>query len=174
MLEIQEKTKFLPFIKKIVTFRFLGEQELSEILNQSQVLMFKDGETIVTQGEVNQSFYAVIKGAVQVNVEDSSQESNNVYICTIGEGEVFGEAGMFLKVKRTANVTAMDECLILKVDRQDMMSFIKRRPMAGNKILMVIIYSLLKKLKEANQELAYERQSDADQSDIDAIVSEFM
>jgi len=55
-----------------------------------------------------------------------------------------------------------------------MFKFIKDYPRSGNKILMLIIYSLLKKLKEVNQELAYERKSDADQDDIDSIIQNFM
>ena len=38
-------------------------------------------------------------------------------------------------------------------------------------MLMIIIYSLLKKLRDANQELAFERKSDIDQNDIDSLVA---
>jgi CRP/FNR family cyclic AMP-dependent transcriptional regulator len=39
---------------------------------------------------------------------------------------------------------------------------------------MVIIYGLLRKLREANQELAFERKSDVGQDDIDDLVADFM
>jgi hypothetical protein len=38
---------------------------------------------------------------------------------------------------------------------------------------MVVIYSLLNKLRDANQELAFERRVDVGQADVDSIVSEF-
>jgi hypothetical protein len=38
----------------------------------------------------------------------------------------------------------------------------------------MIIYGLLRKLREANQELAFERRFDSDQSDIDALIAETM
>ena len=50
------------------------------------------------------------------------------------------------------------------------MLFLKRHAEAGNKILLSIIFSLLRKLKLANEELAYERKSDIAQDEIDAMV----
>jgi CRP/FNR family cyclic AMP-dependent transcriptional regulator len=42
------------------------------------------------------------------------------------------------------------------------------------KMLMLIIYSLIKKLRDANQEIAFERKSDISQEDIDTIISDFV
>ena len=81
---------------------------------------------------------------------------------------------MFLEVKRTANVLSCTDSTLLKITRDSMINFIKEHPRSGNKILMLVIYSHLKKLKEVNQELAYERKSDADQDDIDSIIANFM
>jgi hypothetical protein len=39
---------------------------------------------------------------------------------------------------------------------------------------MMIIFSLLRKLKGSNQELAYERKDDAQQDDIDALVQDLL
>ena len=37
---------------------------------------------------------------------------------------------------------------------------------------MLIIYSLLRKLRAANQELAFERRADIHQDDVDALVAQ--
>ena len=159
-------------IKKILTFRFLTEKELEELVKISAIHQYSEEEMIITQGEVNQSFYAIIEGNVKVTVTEKGQ--NEAYICTIGNGEIFGEAGIFMEVKRTANVICCSDVTVLMISRDSMINFIKEYPRSGNKILMLIIYSLLKKLKEVNQELAYERKSDADQDDIDSIIANFM
>lgn len=52
-----------------------------------------------------------------------------------------------------------------------MLRFVKKNPIASNKIFMIMIYSLLQKLKEANRELAYERKSDYNQADIDDLIN---
>ena len=100
------------------------------------------------------------------------REENEVFICSIGTGDVFGEAAMFMKVKRTADVVAASDTVLLRIQRPDMMQFIKDYPLTGNKLLMLIIYSLLRKLREANQELAFERRADIVQDDVDALVAQ--
>jgi hypothetical protein len=63
--------------------------------------------------------------------------------------------------------------VLFRLTRQELIRFIKKYPTTGNKILMVVIYSLLNKLREANQELAFERRVDVGQADVDSIVNEF-
>lgn len=159
-------------IKDIILFKFLSDREIEDLLRMCEVQVFEKDEQIVQQGEVEQAFYAVISGSVGVAVDEGRRK--NVYICTIGSGEVFGEAGMFMKVKRTAHVHSIEQAAILHITREDFIQFIKKYPTSGNKILMVIVYSLLKKLREVNQELAYERQFDIEQDDVDSIVDEFL
>ena len=169
MTEAEVKQKYLSLIRNIVLFRVLSDEEFSYLLDLSSITFQKDGDLIVREGEVNQSLFAVVDGSVKVSVQENT--GNQVYLCTIGSGEVFGEAGMFLKLSRTANVLSCDSSIILRITRESMMSFIKRFPTAGNKILMVVIHSLLRKLRGSNQELAFERQMDTCQDDIDAIVA---
>lgn len=159
-------------IEKILTFRFLTKDELHVLMNVSEIEKYCGDEKIISQGERKQAIYAIIEGSVKVTVQE--REEKEAYICTIGSGEVFGEAGIFTEVKRTANVICLTDTVLLKISRASLISFIKQNPKTGNKILMLIIYSLIKKLREVNQELAYERKSDADQDDIDSIIRNFM
>ncbi|HDQ15362.1 MAG TPA: cyclic nucleotide-binding domain-containing protein [Sediminispirochaeta sp.] len=164
--------KYREKINTIILFKFLSAREIEDLLAMCEVQVFEPEETIVNQGDVEQAFYAIIEGNVEVDVDEKRRK--NVYICTIGAGEVFGEAGMFMKVQRTANVKSLDNSVMLKMTREKFIQFIKKYPATGNKILMVIVYSLLKKLREANQELAYERKFDISQDDVDSIVSDFI
>ncbi len=165
-LKINDTMK--PYIKNVVPFRFLQDDELDQLIAESEVFQYQDEEFIIQQGEIDQSLFAILKGCVKITVDN---ESDTAYICTIGSSEIFGEAGIFLNLERTANVISMEDAVIFKIKRENLMTFIKKNPIASNKILMIIIYSLLKKLKEANRELAYERKSDCNQNDIDDLIS---
>jgi len=102
-----------------------------------------------------------------VTVKDSSS-GNEVFLSVIGEGEFFGETGVYNNAKRTANVSAaIDGCEILRIDRSDFFNFISGHTAAGVKILMIFVSGLLKKLNDSNKELAYERRNVLDQSAID-------
>jgi len=159
-------------IKDILLFRFLTDREIDDLLSMCEVQVYSEGEKIVKEADIDQAFYAIINGSVEVAVDEGRRKS--VYICTIGSGEIFGEAGMFMKVKRTANVNSLSETTLLHITRKSFIQFIKKYPTTGNKLLMVIVYSLLKKLRAANQELAFERKFDIQQDDVDAIVDEFL
>lgn len=157
-----------PYIRSIKPFRFLTEDEMNELIDHSEVRQYTDEEIIIKQGERDTSLYAVMKGSVKVTVDNPT---DTAYICTLGAAEVFGEAGIFLNMERTANVIAMDDAIILYIDREPLLKFIKNNPRASNKVFMIMVYSLLQKLKESNRELAYERKSDYDQDDIDSLIN---
>ncbi len=172
MIEITDKASYKNQIREILTFKFMTDNELDSLIENCSVLEFDEEEPIIKQGDTDQSFYAVVEGVVRVSALES--EGKDVYICTIGDGEIFGEAGIFMKVKRTASVTSSSKTVVFRIERTQMLKFIKENPSAGNKFFMVMIYGLLKKLKETNSELAYERKTDVNQDDIDSLVNDLL
>ncbi|MBF9014930.1 MULTISPECIES: cyclic nucleotide-binding domain-containing protein [unclassified Oceanispirochaeta] len=173
MTELKSGEYTLNTIQTVLPFRFLEKKRAADLLELSNVIRFEEGETIITQGDMNQSFYSILKGSVKVTVHRGS-DGGESYICTIGKGEIFGEAGMFLKVPRTANIICADESDVVMITRPNLLKFIKIFPSDGNRVLMMIIFSLLRKLKEVNQELAYERKEDIGQDDIDSLVQDML
>lgn len=159
-------------LSKSLIFRYVEESRRDEIISVSEVFECGEEELIIREGEVSSCVYLVLNGQVCVKVRDN--EGKQIYLSTIGEGEIFGEAGIFIKTARTADVVSLGESRIMKLHRKDLIEFIKKDPATGIKVLMIIIYGLLKKLRESNQELAYERQTDGDQDDIDALVESLM
>ncbi len=171
MKEIDGKA-FHATVGRIIVFKYLKPEAVKKIISISRFYSYGKDEKIISKGDLSNDFCAVLSGTVHVVVPEKA--TGSVFISSIGEGDVFGEAGIFLNVKRTADVVSADESVILSITREDIINFIKSRPEAGIKILMLIIYSLLRKLKEANIELAFERKADINQNDIDAMVEEVM
>lgn len=176
MHEISEKEAWRGKAAAITTFKYLSNQELDVLLEKATILRYGAKEAVVTEDEISPYFYAILSGTVHVSVDEASLDGSlrSVYICTLGPGDVFGEAGIFIKVKRTATVVADDDVTLLRLHRDDISAFIRGQPVGGNKLLLVIVYSLLRKLRAANQELAFERKSDMDQSDVDNLLSEML
>ena len=169
MKNFVDKASLVSAIRGIVTFRFMTDPEILDILDHSDVIELQEGELIVEEGDVSPYLYGIAEGFVAVSVGEGDRR---VYVNSLGPGDIFGEAGIFMKVPRTATVTAQSRSLILRVHRTELAAFIKRHAEAGNKIFLVFIYGLLRKLKLANQELAYERKADMAQEDIDALVDD--
>jgi CRP-like cAMP-binding protein len=158
-------------LKEIISFRFLSDEEAAKLCDYVEFVVADEGELIVREGEVSPWFYGILSGTMSVEVE---QGDASVFVCALGPGDIFGEAGIFISVPRTANVIAREGGELARIRREDMTRFIKENPLAGNKILMVIIHGLLRKLKAVNHELAFERRADLDQEDIDAMMKNIM
>jgi CRP/FNR family cyclic AMP-dependent transcriptional regulator len=164
--------QYLAKIKNIQIFHWLNEDELQKILLISSILHFNKGETIISQGEVGDSLYAIISGNVEVSVKDIKDKK--VSICRIQQGEIFGEAAIFMTAKRTANIIATMDTTVIQITRKDLIYFFKTFPHAGNKLLMLIILNLLNKLRHANEDLVLEKQSDVDMDYVDTLIQEFI
>ncbi len=150
----------------ISIFHYLTDDERKFLLNISEIFEYDQDERIINYGEISACFYAILSGKVNVSVPDANT-GKEVFLSCIGEGEFFGEAGIFSNAKRTANVIAAETSKIISIGRNDFFSFISRHPSAGVKILMVFVNGLLKKLNDSNKELAFERRNVLDQSAID-------
>jgi len=162
----------MPQIRRIKAFRYLDDMELRALLAIAEVVAYEKGAKIVTQGKTGSHFYAVIQGAAEVSV--SELQDKDIVISSIGEGDIFGEAAMFLKEERTASVTATQDAIMMCIARKNLMNFFKANSGAGVKILLVIVFSLLSKLSNANQEIAFEKQGDLDYEYVDTLVQDFM
>lgn len=159
----------LSLIQKSFLFKHFTEKDLEEVSDKTDILTFDDQEIIVEEGSRSPYLYSVLDGSAVVTV---SKEDGEAYICTLGEGEVFGEAGLFTKVKRTANVRSAGQSMVLRIHRESFFTYVNAHPRKGNLVFSLIIYSLLRKLRETNQELAYERKLDMGQSDVDDLVAQ--
>ncbi len=169
MKTIPDANAWRKAVHDIITFRYLDEKELDRLLAVGRVIEYGREEVIVKEGEIEQLFFGILDGTVSVSVHEN--EGKNVFICSLGAGDVFGEAGFFMNIKRTASVIALGKTVVFALNREDIASLIRTDPAAGNKIFLTTIYGLLRKLRAANQELAYERKSDMNQDDIDSLVS---
>lgn len=172
-MELQESNhgEILSVICRTSLFRYLSGVELDQLLKLFETVSYDPGETVIEEGSVNDHLYIVLEHSVSVEVQENGRK---VYICTIGEGEMFGEAGIFMNVARTASVVAHDGARLIRISRSSFLGEIKARPRAGIKILFMMVYSLLKKLKDVNHELAFERRDHECQEEIDALVGEMM
>ncbi|MFO7494036.1 MAG: cyclic nucleotide-binding domain-containing protein [Desulfobacterales bacterium] len=163
---------WMPLIRKIRIFSYLTDGELTRMLALSDMLRFQAGEKLFSQGDDSLAVYALIEGQVDLSFRKDS--GTRVSVGAVSAGEVFGEAGVFMTVKRTADALVAADSTLLKIDRGNMMAFIKQHPVGGNKLLMLMIYGLLSKLREANQMLPLENPGVIEMDSIDPLFQDFM
>lgn len=158
-------------LRKTPIFRQLQHDEILDLLNRSTLLRFEPQEPIIEEHSTDDAMYVVLDKTVSVHV---MREGRQVYICTLGPGEAFGEAGLFLDFKRTASVIANERVTVMQLRREQFLDAIREDKSVGIRILMSVVHGLLRKLRETNLELAFERRSDVEQGSVDDLVDQFL
>ncbi len=146
---------YVKMIKANMLFRYMSEEEFLKFLAGAELMKYTNGEIIISQGEVSQFLYCLIKGSVEVS---AYEKEDDFFIYALEEGEIFGEAALFLTELRIANVKSSGDSLIIRINRSNLIKFISEYSQAGNRILIMIIYSLLKKLRASTKEITVARK----------------
>lgn len=134
-------------------------------------MQYEDKETIIAQHETSTFLCGILEGEVEICLKD--QEGERILLATVTKGDIFGEASIFMDVERTADVIAKGTVQIVKMSREKLISFVNNTPKAGLKIFAYIIFSLIHKLKGANKEILFEKQSTVTAKDLEKLKTFF-
>ena len=107
---------------------------------------YKDGETIVQQGEMGDCMYVVQSGRVEVV---RTEDSHEVKLAELPAGAFFGEMALFEKEVRSATVRAVGDVRVLTVDKRTLLRRIKEDPFLAVNILQ----TMSGRIRDLNSEL---------------------
>jgi serine/threonine protein kinase len=95
-------------VKELRFFQDFAEPEIWEVINASGWHEYQPGNEIVAEGEIDNSFFVVVAGEVDVRKGGNSVDS-------LRAGDCFGEMGFIAGRKRTASIVAHTQVIALKV-----------------------------------------------------------
>ena len=108
-------------------FSDLAPEELEAVLAKVTVRRPAPGEAVVRQGEVGDSVFVVAAGSLKVRV--TRRDGTGAEVATLGEGDFFGEFGLFLEGRRQATVVAdAEDTELLEVRHADLEAVARRHP----------------------------------------------
>ncbi len=166
-----KRTDLHKIFKSIPLFQYFTDNAIDALLDFGTISYFTPEAYICKANEVEETVHVLLSGDVDLLL---NQKGKDVYLASFGAGDIVGETGIFYKVGRTVTVQAKTEVAALTINRNMLFEFIKTFPTFGVQFLMIVIYSLTKKIKAINHDLAYERHEDLDQDAIDSMVREMM
>jgi len=108
--------------------------------------VYRDGEVIVRQGDLGDCMYVVQSGEVEVT---QSVEGGEQPLAVLSAGDFFGEMAVFEKEVRSANVRAVGEARVLKVDKKTLLRRIKEDPLLAVNLLQ----TLSRRIRDLNAQL---------------------
>ena len=102
------------------------------------ILIFEPNQRIISEGEIEPSFYILLAGKVHVTKGDE-----NKLLTELLPGEFFGEVSFLTKSPRNANVIAKEQSIVIKVSDRILKSLdIEIREMIKDKIIEKLIARL--------------------------------
>jgi len=93
--------------------------QIGEIVDCMSPVECAPGHTIIKEGDVGTKVYVMEEGKVQVSREGK-------YMSTMAPGKVFGELAILYNCKRTATITAVNDCKLWAIERSCFQSIMMR------------------------------------------------
>ena len=98
------------FLSKMPLFNQLDERELLHVLQVTEVISFKDGEPIITEGEEGDSLFVLLKGRAAVK-----KGTND--LAALVAGDHFGEMALVRGEPRSASVISSGPSELMVIRR---------------------------------------------------------
>jgi eukaryotic-like serine/threonine-protein kinase len=105
-IDIEEK---MTVVRSLEFFAEFSEAELWEILRACMWQEFESGTEIIVEGDIDDSFYILSSGSVEVY-------KNNQVIYLLQHGDCFGEMDYLSKTKRSASIIAQNYVQLMKIN----------------------------------------------------------
>ncbi len=137
-----------PRLSKFRIFAGLSPEELGTLLQLSDTLSFPSGNRIVNAGEEGHSLFVLLEGSVRITVETGGRE---IELSTLSAGDFFGEISLVDDGPRSAHVTALEDCTLLRITRMTIGVLAGLQPAAAIQILGAIGRALVTRLRASNE-----------------------
>ncbi len=140
-------------LARIPMFQQLNAADREALAEQVSLIHLGSGRVLFEMGEPGDSAYIVHQGQIRIYLTDASGAT--ITLATLGPGEIFGEISLLDGGPRTASASAVGDTELLMLDRQDLLEFLIRRPMASLALLTV----MGRRLRDTNQRFSSQAKS---------------
>jgi CRP/FNR family transcriptional regulator, cyclic AMP receptor protein len=131
-------------LRQIPLFESMEDADLAALGVKLTSRSFAEGDVIFAQGDEGDAMYVIEEGAVDI-VAGSPQQ--RVTLASLFNGQYFGELSLLDGATRSATAVAARSTLVLALERDDFVDFVKRRPEAA----LSIMHELGERMRATNE-----------------------
>ncbi|MFC5357739.1 Crp/Fnr family transcriptional regulator [Azospirillum himalayense] len=117
-------------------FRCISGKDVDAILAFAGERRCKNGQTIFQKGDPGSGMMAVLLGNVRIGTV--SESGKEIVFKVVETGGIFGEIALLDGRPRTADATAIGDCVLLVIERRDFVPFLEKSPQVAIKMLEVM------------------------------------
>ena len=136
----------LKILKKIAIFSHLQHLELMKVLGTAQMAKVNQGDNLITEGEVGDVMYVVVKGEVDIIKGED-------VLTTLPAGVHLGEMALVDNAPRSATARARTDLDILLIRRDEFFNIVRAEPVIATKLLWSLVQVLSGRLRQTNAAL---------------------
>ena len=139
-------------LQKSRLFEGLLPEEIEMLAELTQAKSFKSGETVFEQGDVGDSLFLMVEGAVDV-IRKRADASEHI-IAALKAPDFFGEMSLIDKEYRSATIRASADTSMLCLSNENLHSFARVYKNGFTLVVINIARVLSSRLRETNEKLA--------------------
>jgi CRP-like cAMP-binding protein len=132
-------------IQRLGLFATLGPKELRVVSSLLQERQYLKGEIVFDEGEEGQALYVVLSGRVLICRQGGAEA---VRIAEVSAGAMFGELALLDNAPRSAQVRAVEDCVLGVLSRADFNGLVETHGVIASKIALQLARELGQKLRE--------------------------
>lgn len=121
---------------------------MSALVRLTDTVSFEKGAKIIEAGEEGICLYLLLSGSAVVH---APPPDGKIELATLQVGDFFGEISLVDEGPRSADVVALEDCVLLRVTRTTIGVLAGLQPAAAVQILSSIGRELVKRLRTVNQ-----------------------
>ena len=117
-------------VARVPLFQELKPALIVDLVELLEAQVIDSDVVIAHQGDAADAMYFIVIGNVRLDFDETSVQ--------LGEGDFFGEMSLLDHRRRSADIVALTQCHVLKLDARSFRQFIGRHPEARTKIFDAI------------------------------------
>jgi hypothetical protein len=139
----------IKLLRSLSLFQGLGDGELRKIARLFTQRLYHPGERIFSKDESGVEAYLVMRGQVDIHLEEKSPP-----IATLGSGQIFGELTFLDNSPRAAYAVANQASILLVIQQSQFDDLVQREPDLGIVIMRNFARELSHRLRRTNANAA--------------------
>ena len=113
------------FLNKVAILNRLPQEVIIDLAKQVNRIVYPKGSQIIKQGEHGSLMFIIIEGAVIIQIKS---ENKIVEVGRLGNADFFGEMSLLMGEQRTANVTSIEQSVVLEIHKEQMKRIFDENP----------------------------------------------
>ena len=140
--------EFRDLLRDKVLFAEFNDAEIERFLDLLDEERFERGDVIVKQDASGDCMYILVSGRAKV---EHHKEGHEIHLAILEPGDFFGELALVDEGPRSADVLAMEACVLLKITQAAIAALAGVFPTAAFKLLIAIGRIMVNRLRQSNE-----------------------